>query len=874
LPTESLGIERDLIRLLASLLDNEDEWTWGCKSSGGSGYVHHHRDLRPLIGQQRVGPRQWAESRLRYLDTDDEILLPDYLKESMLPREAGGTLSYQELSENIKKQAPLPFSHTERDEWLSTHGPAFDMMMKGDFGEGVQHLQFDIEEAPEQGDSQSRGKRSLFQSNDIDSGMGWLPSLGVIKTDVKFFLYPISSRNFEANIHLFMDIDDERVRINDVNHFLLGEFGNIGGRPCQLFLFLPDLYRQRSKGNGVEDHLKDAFISQCFIPAAEEVLGDFHLEQFGVGMREIKTDCEAAKYEGQIYGSVGSRLMGDVQVPQRYLVELWDECTSKLEQELWNGNEELMAFKGCRLLWSFKGFKYALAGRDDEELRQILETAVNIPISDLGLIVCQVEGMFDMSQMDDDDFHLDLGFMYGIPSKISAVPGDPRVGYTTLPRRCCLEDFVKRLDALIPEAKGALKIRGTYYTWCLTKDVASLTVDIPPHHPLREIGLSFVQIYPSHKNVFDCQAHYPYPLDDDSGVCLALDSHSLEGLYSTVGRPVPDLNVCRRSWRHSGQRVATPLRSHSGRSYFARIELRITRTLMRKIQSEISHRRRRRGADAMEAAPPEAGCPFYIHTTKVINDFLAASTQVPARLFQEILSLAPQGSLSIDHQKLLVQVFQLQKVAHSAVILPKFKYLFNSVIGVKPTPQEIEDGLEKQKGQLGLGLKESIKAFGYGYPRHGMVDWIELNFVDSEIAERFPHPSHALSNITARPDDRRRLKDLFQEIDFVIGRLRKEPAEEVREIQLDWLAVRLVKQYHIDIAIYMIRGPHDFVNKERHSKNIRVAAGEEENSQKFNGFASLPAVENVQRTSNKKRRIAEIEETQTDYEWRSTESEV
>jgi hypothetical protein len=198
-----------LIELLAELLDNEDDWTWGCNNTTESGHISHERAQTELPGQQRVGPREWAESRLQRLNAYDGALLPDHLKPDVLPREAGGTLSYQEVTNNMKKQASLPFSHTRREQWLSTHGPTFDVMMKGDYGNGIQHLQFDIGDAYESMDSEDRRKRSLFRSNDIDSGMGWLPSLGAIKTDVRFFLYPFSSRNFEANIHLFMDINDE-----------------------------------------------------------------------------------------------------------------------------------------------------------------------------------------------------------------------------------------------------------------------------------------------------------------------------------------------------------------------------------------------------------------------------------------------------------------------------------------------------------------------------------------------------------------------------------------------------------------------------------------------------------------------------------------
>src|SRR5205814_1019132 len=143
--------------------------------------------------------------------------------------------------------------------------------------------------------------------------------------------------------------------------------------------------------------------------------------------------------------------------------------------------------------------------------------------------------------------------------------------------------------------------------------------------------------------------------------------------------------------------IGVALLSHSNRSLHTRMELRITETLRRKIRIEIERRREQREAQPVEVIPPEAGCPFYIHTTKVINDFMTGSTQVPARLFQEIISLAPEGHLSIDHQKLLVQTFQYQKVLHSAVLLAKFNYLYNSSVHVKPTPQELESGIEPRE---------------------------------------------------------------------------------------------------------------------------------------------------------------------------------
>ena len=129
LKTDCPVLERRLIQLLADLMDNEDDWTWVCNNTTESGSIRHDRIEMLLGGQQRVGPREWAERRLEYLNADNGTLLPYYLKADVLPREAGGTLSYQEIMDNMKKQASLPFSYTQRDEWLSTHGPVFDMMM-------------------------------------------------------------------------------------------------------------------------------------------------------------------------------------------------------------------------------------------------------------------------------------------------------------------------------------------------------------------------------------------------------------------------------------------------------------------------------------------------------------------------------------------------------------------------------------------------------------------------------------------------------------------------------------------------------------------------------------------------------------------------
>lgn len=354
-------------------MDPENQtWAWGCKVKT-LGHVAHPR--KSHSGDAIfVGPEEWAQCRLQYLHPG--YSLPDYLMPDVLPKEAGGTHSYDDVAKNIRKCSSGPFQFTDREEWLSIKGSQFEEMMTGDYGHGIQHLDFDIGDLGAEMLPQDRTPNHLFRSIDIDSGMGWLPSLGTIHSDLTLFLYPFSNRNFDASIHLTMKIDKRRIPIHKVNHFLFGEFGSVNQRPIQLYLFVPTLYDSKSKSNRINDSLKDAFISDCLIPAAREVLPDLIMEQFGRSMREIKSDCEAPIYEGQIYGPAGHRLSGGVTIPEKYLAALWQECQNKLQITY---DERLLVFKDCRLFWTFKGAKYGAYAEDYDEIEKTINNKVSYP---------------------------------------------------------------------------------------------------------------------------------------------------------------------------------------------------------------------------------------------------------------------------------------------------------------------------------------------------------------------------------------------------------------------------------------------------------------------------------------------------------------
>lgn len=428
-----------------------------------------------------------------------------------------------------------------------------------------------------------------------------------------------------------------------------------------------------------------------------------------------------------------------------------------------------------------------------------------------------------MSQIDDDDFIIDIGIMYGLSSEKS---DEEWIGYTTLPRHCCLKQFIKDLEF---DGLKSPRLKVTFYTWCLTKDIAALTIESPVQHPFTKDGLFFIQIYTSSKNQFECQTYFPYPRNDDSGICLTLGHHELKALYSSVNRSIPVMSACSTSWFHGGQRVGVPLLSNADRSSDTRLEIRMTRTLSKKVFGVIRERRAiMRQERHMRSPSPYLGeCPLFIQKTKIINDFVFAVTQVPARIFQEILSFAPLGHLGVDHQKLAIQMFNLQKTSYCAVNLSRYKYLWKSIIPVTLTTRDLEQDVIQPKYERGLGLGQSIKTFGFGYPEHDLINWKELTFISSRIADQFPHPTRALNNLVAQSIKRHELKELFEEIDFIVSRLRIERNKQVRELQLHWLALRILRQYHMDVITYLIQGPYLYHNKTEHQYQITIQNDEE-----------------------------------------------
>lgn len=110
------------------------------------------------------------------------------------------------------------------------------------------------------------------------------------------------------------------------------------------------------------------------------------------------------------------------------------------------------------------------------------------------------------------------------------------------------------------------------------------------------------------------------------------------------------------------------------RSWGAREEHRISLTLLQVINSEL----RCRGNP--ELRPEKDRSQFYVHPTRLVNEFSEYVALPIASWFQETLGMAPEGMLGIDHQKLAILQCYLLKASYGSSLLCRHPLLWEKRI--------------------------------------------------------------------------------------------------------------------------------------------------------------------------------------------------
>jgi len=370
-------------------------------------------------------------------------------------------------------------------------------------------------------------------------------------------------------------------------------------------------------------------------------------------------------------------------------------------------------------------------------------------------------------------------------------------GHTWMWRNCCLDKVAEAFE--MKGCKGS-RVMTTRYNWCMTRDTGNLTITGKRRSMIRKGGLMHSQFYGMSKLQFDAMKHFPWEDGDDTMAMMALDKRYQEALRSTIGGKAVDINTCRQSYNHCGRRYLLASRMNYDRSWGVREEHRMSLRLVQAINSELHCR------GDPELRRRESRFQFYVHPTRVVNAFSESVALPIASWYQETLGMAPEGMLGIDRQKLAILQCYLLKMSYGCSLLRQYPILWE---------KRIRNIGEESHVKIGLGLKDIVQKYGFGWLPGSMFNW-EANSFAMGIADQFPFPIRTLEKrYQTRRDERTMMIDILQEMDQATGRIKiLVENQEKRTFLLRWLATRVMRQYHQDIWDALYKSPFDFKGKE------------------------------------------------------------
>jgi hypothetical protein len=352
------------------------------------------------------------------------------------------------------------------------------------------------------------------------------------------------------------------------------------------------------------------------------------------------------------------------------------------------------------------------------------------------------------------------------------------------------------------EEKGS-KVLITNYDWCMTRDVGNITITGKTRSMIRKGGLMHSQFYGMNKLQFDAFKRFPWDNGDDVLAMMVVDNEYREALRATIGTKTIALGRCRRSYNHSGRRFVVGSRLNRERSWGAREEHRISLTLLQAINSEL----RCRGNP--ELRPEKDRSQFYVHPTRLVNEFSEYVALPIASWFQETLGMAPEGMLGIDHQKLAILQCYLLKASYSSSLLCRHPLLWE---------KQIRGEGEEEGYKIGLGLKDIIKRYGFGWLPNSMFHWGANAFAPG-IADQFPFPIRQLEKrYQKRKGEWETTRGILQEMDQIIGRIKmlgdNDHDRKKRRILLRWIATQVMRQYLQDVWEGLYKSSYEFNGKQ------------------------------------------------------------
>jgi len=207
-----------------------------------------------------------------------------------------------------------------------------------------------------------------------------------------------------------------------------------------------------------------------------------------------------------------------------------------------------------------------------------------------------------------------------------------------------------------------------------------------------------------------------------------------------------------------------------------------------------------------------------------VNRFTECVTLPLARWYQEVLGQAEDGMLGLDRQKLALLIALLLKNSYSSSLLERHSILWEK------KNRNYEDVNLAEEG--GLGFKETINKYGFGWLSSKIFDWRNNTF-QAGVGDNFPFPLRQVDKLyRVKRQERKAMSNILQDIDHATGRLNSlaKSTEDLatESFIIQRMAMHIIRQYHIDVWTKLFASSYEFKGKDTERQRQKETGRESE----------------------------------------------
>jgi hypothetical protein len=612
---------------------------------------------------------------------------------------------------------------------------------------------------------------------DIDSIMGFVPSLALAKQGIRFNLTPHVVSNLESDIHLTFPVSTghgrtRQVPLHTIPHYLFGRL--VGHEDITIYLFFPRLWEKSKMNNYLSQELLRRWTDRVLLPAIYSQASASTVQHYpgaydhgALASKAGHTESHARKDKsGARHQYIHHFLQPEI------LAELWAIVLHTVEEQ------GLQDFQGVQIFFTAKNLKVL-------SKRPTLERMW----SDYFL---RWDQTIDNDYIDPDRVWIDIGKeVCARPSFLWYQDAGDQQAETYLWRPCCLETYWHwSLHGCSPKTK----LRSVYQT-ALLRDAGGMTLLTSHGSPSWMQGLLYSQFYTSEKEIFDAAKTFPFR--DGALESLALDAKIRASWQKAGGSENHRPETLNKSYLGSKARCAAGITSSVQKSFGTREEHRMTLRLARRVREHLQNS----GDWSREVIETHGTEPFWRLRTAIYLGYVRANLNKFTTGFEYVRSLASHDYISWDYSQMMIMFLRLLKYGYASNQPRREIALWN------------DERVHTRTGEklYGLGFSTTLARDGYCWlmPK---IDWEQYTFLEELPGRSLFGNIHIVNTFTARWRAIREAKDDFVKVEQ-LGKWLKQygTAPTVRKYimwHMMWICVRHFRKDVLSSIQSSIRGEY------------------------------------------------------------------